>query len=61
MIEVLFLIAKGLGFVMFVAATYRGAQYYKNRADDYETERENMILKQERRERAVQHFENLEK
>lgn len=61
MFEILYLIVKIAAFLMFVVGVYRGAQYYKNRSQNYENEIENEISKQERRERAVQHFENLEK
>ena len=51
---------KIIAFMMFVAATYKSAQYYTNKSDDYETALERDISRKDRRERAVEHFENLE-
>ena len=60
MIEIIFTLVKVIAFVMFIIATYKSAQYYKNRANTYETEIEKEISKETRRKRAVEHFENLE-
>ena len=60
MFEILFLIVKVIAFMMFIAATYKSAQYYKNISNNYENELEKEISRKERRKRAVEHFESLE-
>ena len=61
MFETIISLVKVIAFVMFVVATYKSAQYYKNHANSYENELKDEILKRERRQRAVEHFESLEK
>jgi len=53
-------LVKILAFVMFVIATYKSAKYYKNRAKIYEDELENEMSRHARREKAIEHIENLE-
>jgi len=56
MFELLVLIIKVIAFIMFIVATYKSAQYYKNRSNDYESELEKEISRRERRKTAVEHF-----
>jgi hypothetical protein len=52
---------KIVGFLVFILGVYKSAQYYQNRAATYEDELLKDITREERRKRAVEHFERIEK